>query len=104
MKTKLFIAATLLFAASVTTSYARWTGKSAVCINDQWYYCAEAIASLPVEGVTAVGAFDGADLGHLTSLTLSGKSEVYDNGNDWKGGTMTMGYKIDGGADVVFDL
>lgn len=106
MKTNLLtIAATLLLAASVNTAFARWTGNSAVCINGTWYYCANPAASLPVDGVTAVGAFDGADLGHLENLTLGGKSEVYTkDGDNWGQGTMTMGYKIDGGNDVTFNL
>jgi hypothetical protein len=87
----------LLFMAGFNQASARWVGNSAIYVNGTWYYCANDLGDLTDE------AFQGQDFGPITSLTLGGQSEVY-TGNDWTGGTMTMGYKIDGGSDQTLTL
>ena len=92
MKTSLFsFAATLLLAASVSSASARDVKYSAVNVNGNWYYCGQYM-----DWCTS-GAFNQANLGVITSLELGGQSQV-NTGNDWGGGTMTMGYTIDGGS------
>ena len=85
MKTSyISLAATLLFAASVSSVSAREVIYSAVNVNGNWYYCGQEMSWC--EG----GAFNQANLGIITSLQLGGQSQV-STGNDWGGGTMTMG-------------
>ena len=93
MKTKLLsLAATILFAASATSVFARaeWVNYSAVQVNGIWYNCSS--NNSWCEG----GSFNGKDLGIITSLTLGGQSYVQDHDKiNWNNGTMVMGYKID---------
>lgn len=90
MKTSLIsLAATLLLAANFSSTSARDIKYSAVNVNDNWYYCGQYLD-------WCGGAFNSANLGVITSLELGGQSQV-STGNDWGGGTMTMGYTIDGG-------
>ena len=109
MKTKIIsIAAMLLFAASATSTFAATPQEapagsvcnSAIKINtDNWYYC-----STHLDWCSG-GAFNNADLGELSVLTLGGQSQIYnrngDDNNTWynwnAGSTMTMWYKIDNG-------
>ena len=92
MKTSFIsLAATLLLAASVSSASAREVKYSAVNVNGNWYYCGQEM------GWCKGGAFNQANLGIITSLQLGGQSQV-STGNDWYGGTMTMGYSIDGGS------
>ncbi len=91
MKTSIIsLAATLLLAASVCSASAREVKYSAVNVNGNWYYCGQYLD-------WCGGAYHGANLGLITSLELGGQSQVND-GHDWGGGTMTMGYTIDGGS------
>ena len=91
MKTSLIsLAATLMLAASISSASAREVKYSAVNVNGNWYYCGQEMSWC--KG----GAFNSANLGVITSLELGGQSQV-STGNDWHGGTMTMGYTIDGG-------
>ena len=91
MKTSLItLAATLLCATSFSSASVREVKYSAVNVNDNWYYCGQEMSWC--KG----GAFNQANLGVITSLELGGQSQV-NTGNDWGGGTMTMGYSIDGG-------
>lgn len=92
MKTSFIsLAATLLLAASVSSASAREVKYSAVNVNGNWYYCGQEM------DWCKGGAFNQANLGIITSLQLGGQSQV-STGNDWYGGTMTMGYSIDGGS------
>ena len=92
MKTSFIsLAATLLLAASVCSASAREVIYSAVNVNGNWYYCGQEMSWC--KG----GAFNQANLGIITSLQLGGQSQV-STGNDWGGGTMTMGYSFDGGS------
>ena len=80
---------------------ADWVGNSAINVNGTWYYAGNSGMSW-----CSGGAFDGANLGIITNLSLGGQSQLHD-GNDnwnWNGGTMTMGYKIDGGTDKTVTL
>ena len=93
MKTKLFLATTLLFAVNVSSAfaYAQWVNYSAVYVNGNWYNCSSSWAEN--------GSFNGKDLGYIasSSLSIGGNSNVKDeNSANWNGGTVTMGYKIDG--------
>lgn len=92
MKTSIIsLAATLLLAASVCSASTREVKYSAVNVNGNWYYCGQEMSWC--KG----GAFNQANLGIITSLELGGQSQV-STGNDWGGGTMTMGYSFDGGS------
>jgi len=98
MKTSLItLAATLLCATSFSSASAREVKYSAVNVNDNWYYCGQEMSWC--KG----GAFNQANLGVITSLELGGQSQV-NTGNDWGGGTMTMGYRIDDGSDQSITL
>lgn len=93
MKTKLFLATTLLFAVNVSSAfaYAQWVNYSAVYVNGNWYNCSSSWAEN--------GSFNGKDLGYIasSSLSIGGNSNVKDEKSaNWNGGTVTMGYKIDG--------
>jgi len=106
MKTKLFLASTLLFAASVSSSFAEagWVGNSAVNVNGEWYYCGNSEMTW-CEG----GTFNGGDLGEISALYLGGQSQVYENNNqgggvNWNGGSVTMYYSIDNGASQTISL
>lgn len=91
------VAMTLFVALTCFTHVsARWVGNSAINANGTWYYGCDAQHSW-----CTGGAFDDADLGTITSLTIGGQSQVYDDGKDWKGGTMTMQYKIDGDDGTI---
>lgn len=92
MKTSIIsLAATLLLATSVCSASTREVKYSAVNANGNWYYCGQEMSWC--KG----GAFNQANLGIITSLELGGQSQV-STGNDWGGGTMTMGYSFDGGS------
>ena len=80
---------------------ASWVGNSAINANGTWYYAGSNF------GWCTGGAFNGADLGTITTLSLGGQSQAWAEGNaNWNDGnlTMTMGYKIDGGADESLSL
>lgn len=80
---------------------ASWVGNSAINANGTWYYAGNNF------GWCTGGAFNGADLGTITTLSLGGQSQAWADGNaNWNDGnlTMTMGYKIDGGADQSLSL
>ena len=104
MKTNLFIAASLLFAASVTNAFGGvdFFGKSAINVNGNWYYAGE---NLNWDGDNIFGFFNGSNLGYLTALELGGHSETYEKinnegaGKDWKSGQVEMHYRIRNGED-----
>jgi len=91
---KKFITLLLVLTGMVSTASARWVGNSAININGTWYYCGNSGMSSWCTG----GAFNGATLGTVTSLSFGGQSQVCDDNKNWGSGTMTMGYKIDGGT------
>lgn len=91
----------LVLCTGVSTASAAdpsFLGNSAININGNWYYAGQYL------DWCSSGAFDNADLGTITTLSLGGQSQAYDNGSDWHSGTVTMGYKIDGGSDKFIDL
>ena len=108
IKTRLFrrAALTLLLAVAGITNAsaaASWVGSSAIYVNGTWYYAGTNF------DWCAGGAFDGIDLGSISSLSLGGQSQNHEDGNDnggtnWKGGTVTMYYKIDGGEQKFITL
>lgn len=73
-------------------------GNGAINVNGTWYY-----AEQYLDWCTG-GGFNGNDLGVITTLAIGGKSEAYDRGQNWNSGTVTMGYKIDGGSDYTIGL
>lgn len=85
----------LLFMAGFTkaSAGATWVGKSAINVNQTWYYCAENLGSW-----CSGGAFHNKDLGTITSLAIGGQSQVASDNGDWKSGTLVMHYKIDSGS------
>ena len=90
MKTKFILAASLLFAVSLTQALAdSWIG-SAVNVNGTWY------TTKTLGWNPAPESFDGKNLGEISALYLGGLSLVYPETNDTQAETMTMGYKIDG--------
>lgn len=89
----------LLFMAGINQMSGRTVEYSSINVNGTWYYAGSSM------GWCDGGAFNGANIGTITSsLTIGGQSQVNDNGNDWGKGTMTMGYKIDGGTDHTITL
>lgn len=103
MKNKIIaLAASMLFAASLTPVFAAasWVGNSAVNVNGTWYYCGNNQMTW-----CSGGSFNGCNLGEISALYLGGQSQVYENGNvNWNGGTVTMYYSIDGGANQTITL
>lgn len=89
----------LLFMAGLTQASARWVGNSAINVNGTWYYAGNSSMSW-----CTGGGFNGKDLGTITSLSLGGQSQVCTDNTNWGTGTMTMGYKIDNGADQTATL
>lgn len=72
-----------------------WT---AVNVNTSWYYCRSNM------DWCKGGAFDGANLGNITSLSIGGQAQWWD-GTEWGNtSTMIMGYKIDNGEDQSITL
>ena len=89
----------LLTIVGLTYASARWVGNSAINVNGTWYYAGNVL------DWTTGGAFDGQNLGNLTSLSIGGQSQVYTaDGDIWGQGTMTMGYRIDNGDDQTITL
>jgi uncharacterized repeat protein (TIGR02543 family) len=88
---------------------AGWIGAGAIYIGEKveegvcngWYYADQ-------HGSTSwcSGPFQDADLGSLTSLTLGGQLQLWDEGYaDWgSGSTAMMYYSIDGGAEQLITL
>ena len=101
MKTKFIsIAATLLLAASFTSSFAgvEWYGKGAICVNGNWYY-----ADLSQDWCST--PFNNATIGNISSLSFGGQAEVYDPGYNWGSDKyIKMFYKIDDGGFIQLDL
>ena len=92
MKTKLIIAASLLFATSVTSTFADEATKcanSAINVNGTWYNCG---ANL---GWPEGGYFNGANLGKLETLQLGGQTQAWAANDDWGSGMAEMHYRID---------
>ncbi len=69
------VAVTLLLTiVGLTQTSARWVGNSAINVNETWYY-----AGNELNWCTG-GAFNGQNLGNLTSLSIGGQSQVYTDG------------------------
>ena len=106
MKANLFLAASLLFSASLTSSFAAtpeeapatWVGNSAVNVNGTWYYCGTSF------DWCSGGAFHQNNLGEISALYLGGQSQATANSNWNQGSTLTMSYQIDDGAVSTIDL
>ncbi len=82
----------LLFTAGLTqaSAGADWIGDSYINVNGTWYK-----ASGNGDWATG-GAFNGNNLGNITSLTIGAQIQVHASGNeDWKSGVVAMNYKID---------
>lgn len=96
----LFVALTCFTQVSAKASFC---GHSAIYANSTWYHCGTYLAWC------SGGAFNGADLGVISSLSLGGQSQNYeDNGSgggvNWNGGSVTMHYRIDGVGDNTITL
>ena len=96
---KKLITLLLVLTGMVSTASARWVGNSAINVNGTWYYCGNS-------GMTwcSGGAFNGKNLGTVTSFTFGGQSQVCTDNSNWGQGTMTMGYKIDNGSENYVTL
>ena len=81
---------------------ANWVGKSAINVNGTWYYAGEELYW--GGGAGNQEFFHGKNLGPITSLTLGGQSQIYDDGLDWKEGEMNMYYRIDNGVETAIIL
>lgn len=90
----LLLGAFLLLGAGVTwAADPNFMGYSAIQVNnddDAWYYCERYL------DWCKAGAFNGANLGNISSLKLGGQIQACDNGANWGSGTVTMWYKFDG--------
>ena len=96
-----FTATCAVTVAAPAEPVASWVGKSAINANGTWYYAGSNF------GWCTGGAFNGADLGTITELSLGGQSQAWAEGSaNWNDEnlTMTMGYKIDDGEAQYLDL
>lgn len=91
------VAMTLLIVLACSSqALARWVGNSAINVNGTWYYAGNSSMSW-----CSGGSFDGATFENVNSLVIGGQSQVYDNGTDWEGGTMTMQYMLDNDPSTI---
>ena len=106
MKTRILslVSALLFFTTSITPSIAGsidFFGNSAIYVNGQWYYCGNNTMSW-CNG----GAFNNNNLGTLSSISLGGQSQVYEQDNNnpvcWNGGYVEMHYRISQGTQEMF--
>ena len=96
---KKFIAtiAIALVAASAFAQYAEWIGNSYINANEVWYNADGK------DSWATGGAFNGADLGEIFSLTLAGQIQSY--GDQYaESFPAFMNYKIDDGAPIQAQL
>ena len=94
MKKLIVFAVAAVLAVSAFGQAATWIGNSYIYANDTWYQ-----ANGTEEWATG-GAFDGADLGTITSLLLGGQIQSYGDG-DGENNPAVMNYSIDGGTTFV---
>lgn len=73
-------------------------GNSAIQVNGTWYYAGQDI------DWCSGGAFNNKNLGTISSFVIGGRSEAYDNANDWGSGTVTMHYQINSGTVKSINL
>ena len=90
---KFAIAAVAALVAVSAFATASWIGDSAINANGTWYYDGNSDMTW-----CTGGAFDGANLGEIYSLTLGGQIQFYDQGGSWGEGTGTwdiLNYSFD---------
>ncbi len=109
MKTSFIsLAATLLLAASVSSSMAKtatWIGGSAINVNGTWYWgtlIPSNDGANPNHTEWCSGPFNNANLGIISHLELGGQTQVY-SGDSWTG-DINMYYSIDGGAPTPLSM
>lgn len=109
MKTSFIsLAATLLLAASVSSSMAKpatWIGGSAIYVNGTWYWgtlIPSNNGANPNNTEWCSGPFNNANLGIISHLALGGQTQVY-SGDSWTG-DINMYYSIDGGAPTPLTM
>lgn len=97
LKSLAFLAAATL--AGSAFADAQWLGNSYIHANGTWYQ------AHGTENWASGGAFDGRDLGTVTSIELGGQLQIGDNGNNWGSGAGDwMHYSIDGGEAQHINL
>jgi uncharacterized repeat protein (TIGR02543 family) len=95
MKKLLKSLAFLAVAAVAQSAFAQasWIGYSYISANGTWYQ------AHGTESWAAGGAFDGHDLGTVSTIELGGQIQINANGSDWGSGSADwMHYFIDEGA------
>ena len=100
-KLAVLIAAALVSASAFAA--ASWIGDSYINVNGQWFKA----SGTDNWGGTAENSFSGWDFGEISSLSVGGQIQVYDQGGAWESvdaGNGWMKYAIDDGADVSVDL
>ena len=90
---KKLITLLLVLTGMVSTAYAgaSWIGTSYVKVNSTWYKCSGTNSEFATGG-----AFNNANLGSISSLTIGGQIQAY-AGEDWKSGYVILHYFIDKG-------
>ena len=107
-KSFISLAATLLLAASVSSSMANtatWIGGSAIYVNGTWYWgtlIPSNDGANPNHTEWCSGPFNNANLGIISHLELGGQTQVY-SGDSWTG-DINMYYSIDGGAPTPLSM
>ena len=86
-----------MFGAQSAMAGANWIGDAAIKANGTWYYCGKNLGSW-----CTGGAFNGANLGTISSLAIGGQCQVHDaSDGNWGSGDLAMNYKIDSKGDGV---
>ena len=110
LMSRLFVCLFTVLTSTTAFAAAGWLGAGAIYINEKvedgvfngWYYADQHSSTSWCNG----GAFNGADLGNLASLTIGGQVQLWDeSGADWgSNNTAKMYYSIDGGATQLIIL
>ena len=87
-----------LLALPLVAAADNWIGDSAIYVDGTWFFCGNS----DINGWTPDGgAFDGAYLGAVSSVSFGGQPQVYGGGS---GDTVKMGYEIDGAGTTFVSL
>ena len=87
-----------LLALPLVAAADNWIGDSAIYVDGTWFFCGNS----DINGWTPDGgAFDGAYLGAVSSVSFGGQTQVYGGGS---GDTVKMGYEIDGAGTTFVSL
>lgn len=94
---KWLVCAVLVLSAGGMFGGLSWCGNSFIVINGTWYTGSN-------EYVQPAGYFNGNTLGELTSLSLGGELQSWDEDQDKTGQSARLHYNIDGGTNAFVNL